>query len=207
MGFSAKWLPTFLGSPDVNNRLLAAAAAFLVAGVGCGLAGWFRAATLLVTAATPLASFALGLFSPAQRPPKTKGVHSSFPTFIRTAYIWLRIAAALGIWAANAANPSGIWGASRHALTVGFVSMMVFCVGQRVLPEFSGMRLLFSSKLIVCKTFPCSRAAALCASAARSWRIKKFCLPPGITEVEACHWPHSFRSLIACGDPRLHGCV
>lgn len=147
-GFSAKWLPTFLGSPDVNCRLFGSAAAALVAGVGCGLAGWFRAATPLVMVATLLAALALGIFSPAQRPPKTKGVHTSFPVFIRSAYIWLVIAASLGIWAANAANPSGIWGASRHALTVGFVSMMVFCVGQRVLPAFSGMRLLFSSKLM-----------------------------------------------------------
>ncbi len=61
---------------------------------------------------------------------------------------WLLIATALGIWAANAANPAGIWGASRHALTVGFIAMMVFCIGQRVLPAFSGMRLLFSPKLM-----------------------------------------------------------
>jgi uncharacterized protein involved in response to NO len=39
-------------------------------------------------------------------------------------------------------------GASRHALTVGFLATMVFCVGQRILPVFSGMRLLFSSKLM-----------------------------------------------------------
>jgi hypothetical protein len=147
-GFNAKWLPTFLGLPDVNNRLLGAATAVLVAGVGFGLAGWFRVGTLLVAVATPLAVLALALFSPPQRPAKTQGVHPSFPVFIRSAYIWLGIAAALGIWAANAANPAGIWGASRHALTVGFVSMMVFCVGQRVLPAFSGMRLLFSSRLM-----------------------------------------------------------
>ena len=147
-GFSAKWLPTFLGSRDVNNRLLATAAAVLVVGVGCGLGGWFRIATLLTAVATPLAIRALVLFSPTQQPAKTQGVHPSFPFFIRTAYLWLGIAAALGIWASNATNPSGIWGASRHALTVGFVSMMVFCVGQRVLPAFSGMRLLFSSKLM-----------------------------------------------------------
>jgi hypothetical protein len=58
------------------------------------------------------------------------------------------IATLLGAWAANAKDPTGLWGASRHALTVGFVSMMVFCVGQRVLPAFSGMRLLFSTRLM-----------------------------------------------------------
>jgi hypothetical protein len=48
----------------------------------------------------------------------------------------LAIAASLGVWAANAANPVGIWGASRHALTMGLVSMMVFTIGQRVSPVF-----------------------------------------------------------------------
>ncbi len=147
-GFNAKWLPTFLGTREVDNRLLGAATAVLAAAVGFGLAGWFRVAVLLVALATALAGLAIRGFSPARRPAKTKGVHASFPFFLRSAYVWLVIAAALGIWAANAANPSGIWGASRHALTVGFVAMMVFSVGQRVLPAFSGMRLLFSPKLM-----------------------------------------------------------
>jgi len=147
-GFSAKWLPTFLGSREVHTRLLATATGVLVASVGCGLAGWFRLATVLAALAWALAIIALPVFSVALRPAKTKGVHASFPWFLRSAYVWLAIAAALGIWAANAAHPSGIWGASRHALTVGFVAMMVFCVGQRVLPAFSGMRLLFSPRLM-----------------------------------------------------------
>ncbi len=42
----------------------------------------------------------------------------------------------------------GIWGASRHALTVGFIAVMVFCVGQRILPAFAGMRLLWSTRLM-----------------------------------------------------------
>ena len=42
----------------------------------------------------------------------------------------------------------GIWGASRHALTVGFIAMMVLSVGQRILPAFAGMRLLWSEKLM-----------------------------------------------------------
>jgi len=33
-------------------------------------------------------------------------------------------------------------------LTVGFLATMVFSIGQRVLPAFSGMRLLFSAKLM-----------------------------------------------------------
>jgi hypothetical protein len=147
-GFSAKWLPIFLGTSGVSERRLGIATGTLVAGVAFGLSGWFRLSMVAVWLASFLVVSALGIFLPPQRPPKTQGVHQSFPYFLRSAYMWLLVAGALSIWAANATNPSGIWGASRHALTVGFVAMMVFCVGQRVLPAFSGMRLLYSSKLM-----------------------------------------------------------
>ncbi|HUK87502.1 MAG TPA: NnrS family protein, partial [Terriglobales bacterium] len=71
-----------------------------------------------------------------------------FPAFVRAAYAWLIVAGLLGVWAAVTPGGAGIWGASRHALTVGFVAMMVFAVGQRILPAFSGMRLLFSPRLM-----------------------------------------------------------
>ena len=147
-GFSAKWLPVFLGSREPNNCLLGIAVAAQVVAVAFGLAGFSRIATALLVVSSVLAIAALQIFSRPKQSAKTKGVHASFPFFVRSAYIWLMIAAFLGAWAANASNPSGIWGASRHALTVGFVAMMVFCVGQRVLPAFSGMRLLFSTKLM-----------------------------------------------------------
>lgn len=147
-GFSAKWLPTFLGTPCAKDRRLAMATALLVTGVISGLSGWFRTSMIAVFLASLLAVAALRIFARPERPAKTQGIHRSFPYFLRSAYVWLLFAGALGIWAASTANASGIWGASRHALTVGFVSVMVFCVGQRVLPAFSGMRLLYSSKLM-----------------------------------------------------------
>ena len=52
------------------------------------------------------------------------------------------------MYAALADTHGGIWGASRHALTVGFLSTMVFAIGQRVLPAFCGMRLLYSKGLM-----------------------------------------------------------
>lgn len=91
---------------------------------------------------------ALRLLEPTQQPAKIKGVHSSFPVFIRLAYLWAMVAAFLGIWASVVPDSHGIWGASRHALTVGFLATMVFSIGQRILPAFSGMRLLFSTKLM-----------------------------------------------------------
>jgi len=147
-GFSARWLPVFLGLRPVRGRVLLAAVACNTAGVITALAGWIIAAVFLLAGGLITAIYALRLFEWPQRPAKVKGVHASFPVFIRSAYVWATIAAGLGMWAALAPNSQGIWGASRHALTVGFLAMMVFAIGQRVLPAFAGMRLLFSTRLM-----------------------------------------------------------
>jgi hypothetical protein len=88
------------------------------------------------------------MFEASVKEAKTRGVHSSFPFFVRMAYGWLLVAAALGLAAVRWDNSGGIWGASRHALTVGFISVMILSVGQRILPAFAGMRLLWSTKLM-----------------------------------------------------------
>jgi hypothetical protein len=76
-------------------------------------------------------------------------VHATFPVFVRLAYAWLFVAAILGVAAALFDVSGGIWGASRHAFTVGFTSTMVFAVGQRVLPAFAGARPLWSPRLML----------------------------------------------------------
>jgi hypothetical protein len=58
------------------------------------------------------------------------------------------VASLLGCLAAIEDHAGGLWGASRHALTVGFVAVMVFTIGQRVLPAFCGMRVLWSKELM-----------------------------------------------------------
>ncbi len=148
-GFSARWMLIFLGLRPLRGRALVGAAAFNAIGVLAALAGWLAAATVLLIVGALIAVIALRMFEPAAQPAKTRGVHPSFPYFVRAAYVWLLIAAALGIWAAMAGGEAaGIWGASRHALTVGFIATMVFSVGQRVLPAFSGMRHLYSPRLM-----------------------------------------------------------
>jgi hypothetical protein len=147
-GFSAKWLPVFLGLQPVRRRVLLAAGATNSAGVIAALAGWTVTAVFLLLAGIGVAIAALRLFEQPRAAAKVKGVHPSYPVFIRLAYAWASMAAALGIWAAWAAGSQGIWGASRHALTVGLLATIVFEVGQRVLPAFSGMRVLFSPKLM-----------------------------------------------------------
>ena len=152
-GFSAKWLPVFLGLRSVRGRVLLLAVALNSAGVLLSFAGWIKAASLVLVVGLAMAVYALRLFEPVARPAKVKGVHTSFPAFVRLAYIWALVAGTLGIWAASVENSHGIWGASRHALTVGFLATMVFAIGQRVLPAFSGMRLLFSTKLMFIAIF------------------------------------------------------
>jgi uncharacterized protein involved in response to NO len=147
-GFNARWLPVFLGLREPSSGGLIAALAVSGCGIGSALFGQFRIATVLLLSASILATIALGVFARPAKPAKTLGVSPSFPAFVRGAYVWLLIAAALGVYAAQADAHGGIWGASRHALTVGFLSTMVFAIGQRVLPAFCGMRVLYSKGLM-----------------------------------------------------------
>lgn len=147
-GFSSRWLPIFLGLRPVRFRLLAAALVTNIAGVALTLAGWTAQVAALFVASAVLAVAALRVFEPAPNEAKTRGVHASFPGFVRIAYGWLLVAALLGAAAARWDDSGGIWGASRHALTVGFIATMVLCIGQRVLPAFAGMRKLWSPRLM-----------------------------------------------------------
>ena len=147
-GFSTKWMTVFLGLKPVRPRLLLGALVVNFAGVVLTLVGWGAEATAFFVVSTALAIAALRMFEPARQEPKTRGVHPSFPFFVRMAYGWLMVAALLGVGAALWDSSGGIWGASRHALTVGFIAVMVFCVGQRILPAFAGMRLLWSTRLM-----------------------------------------------------------
>jgi hypothetical protein len=147
-GFSTKWMPVFLGLKPVRPKLLLAALTMNFAGIVLTFSGLGDQATVFFFGGVVLAIAALRMFEPPQQEAKTRGVHRSFPYFIRMAYGWLLVAALLGVGAGLWDSSGGIWGASRHALTVGFIAVMVLCVGQRVLPAFAGMRLLWSTRLM-----------------------------------------------------------
>ena len=147
-GFSAKWVPVFLGLKPPRVRLLLTAVAANVAGLIFVLLGHPFPGSLWFASGAVVSAIAIRTFEPSGSEPKTRGVHSSFPFFLRSAYGWLLIAAGLGVAASLWDTSGGIWGASRHALTVGFISVMILCVGQRVLPAFAGMRTLWSTKLM-----------------------------------------------------------
>jgi hypothetical protein len=126
-GFSSRWLPPLLGLRKMHAPLLIAAMALLFAGV---------IVTPLLVVATLLFAIALRIFEPSAKPTKMS------PLFLRLAYAWSIVAAALAI-----AVPR-IPGASRHALTVGFFAAAVFTIGPRVLPAFFNVRRLWSPRLM-----------------------------------------------------------
>jgi uncharacterized protein involved in response to NO len=147
-GFSAKWMTVFVGLKPARTKGLLAGVTTNLAGLASVLCGYVFAGSCLLVIGAIVVVAALRMFEPSVSEPKTRGVHSSFPFFVRMAYAWLLVAAVLGA-AANLYDTSGgIWGASRHALTVGFASVMILCVGQRVLPAFAGMKMLCSTKLM-----------------------------------------------------------
>ncbi|MFY9856198.1 MAG: hypothetical protein WAK26_20205, partial [Terracidiphilus sp.] len=147
-GFSARWLPAFLGINQANEQLMRLALALDIMGVLTGVAGLIGIATILLVSGAVIIGWALQLTRRPHSPAKIQGIHPSFTWFIRMAYGWLIIAALMSIWAAQADLHGGIWGASRHALTVGFAATMVFSIGPRILPHFGEVRALFSKRLM-----------------------------------------------------------
>lgn len=148
-GFSARWLPAFLGIPQPRQPLFKAALWVNLAGIIAGLAGFAIPASVLVAIGAVLIVPALHLIQRPSGHAKTQGIHPSFPVFVRLSYLWLTIAGAMSVWAAFADVHGGIWGAARHALTVGFAANMVFSIGPRILPHFTGVRALFSPRLML----------------------------------------------------------
>jgi len=147
-GFSARWLPAFLAIAKPNARTFQVALALNLIGVLCGVCGWSKPATILLATSAIAVGFALRLGERPHGLAKVQGIHPSFPAFIRIAYVWLIVAGTMSVWAAFADQNGGIWGASRHALTVGFAATMVFAIGPRILPHFAGVQSIFSKRLM-----------------------------------------------------------
>ncbi|MFZ1015741.1 MAG: hypothetical protein WCC26_14195 [Terracidiphilus sp.] len=147
-GFSARWFFSFLAISKPHPGLFRGALLLDTLGVLSGVAGFPRVATILLALGAVLIAFALHLVERPHGNAKTQGIHASFPVFVRLSYLWLVIAGSMSIWAAFADLHGGIWGASRHALTVGFAATMVFAIGPRILPHFAGFYGVFSTRLM-----------------------------------------------------------
>lgn len=112
------------------------------------IAGWLSVAGLALLFAALLSIDALHVWERSVNPPKVLNIHPGFAIFIRFTYVWLLLSCLLALLAVPLDRSGGLWGASRHALTVGFVAGMVFTIGQRILPAFCGMRVLWSKRLM-----------------------------------------------------------
>ncbi len=147
-GLTAKWMPAFLGLRQCSGKGLLAATTlnFFSAVAFASGAHLVSAVGIVISVLVAIAS--LKLFHPPVAAAKITGVHSTFPLFVRLAYVWLAVSALLGLLSAVFGDAAGFAGASRHAVTVGFMSTLVFAVGPRVLPSFLGRTYIFSSKLM-----------------------------------------------------------
>jgi len=151
-GFGTRWIPPLLGLRKAHNPILLPALLLLMAGAALD-------APIVIAVACVVFVIALRIFEPAQKAPKLRGVHPSAGAFLRSAFAWMILAAALGIVAVSAG--AGFAGASRHALTVGFMVVTVFCIGSRMLPAFFGVRRLFSNRLMFTSLLLISAGCAL----------------------------------------------
>jgi len=96
-GFSAKWMRIFLGLKPLRANLLLGAVAVNLTGLVLTVVGLVSVGVWLFLGGTLLAIGALRMFERAINEPKTRGVHASFPFFVRMAYAWLIVAASLSI--------------------------------------------------------------------------------------------------------------
>ncbi|CAN5637499.1 hypothetical protein BH10CYA1_BH10CYA1_13300 [soil metagenome] len=148
-GFTAHWMPVFLGLKPLKTKLIPIALAVNSIGIIAALANLLVASSLILLLGAILIVTAIRIFERPEKPAKTQGVHRSFPAFMRIAYVWLLIAGGIAVWAAMEPASLGIGGAGRHALTVGYLMSMVFTVAPRMLPAFLGRKKLFSERLML----------------------------------------------------------
>lgn len=147
-GFSTRFVTVFLGLDPPRHQSARAFGIGIVALLALALTHHFLAADLLILALSIYAVWALRIFRRSSRPAKLAGAYRHYPSFVRIAYGWLIAGAILGVAADLAPHAAGLGGASRHGVTVGFVALFIFAIGQRMLPSFLNGRELYSARLM-----------------------------------------------------------
>ncbi len=152
LGVSQRYLPGMIGLRRVPERLADALLVVLnlaVAGEIAGFLGrrfssaivfpWLlEASVIALTVAVGVLTWSLGiLHRPAERDRSVK--------FLRAAYAWLAVSLAMLIAFPLYLAGTGLvfshayFGATRHAITVGFVSLMIVGVASKVVPTLNGV--------------------------------------------------------------------
>ncbi|HJT35583.1 MAG TPA: DUF1858 domain-containing protein [Pirellulales bacterium] len=162
LGVSQRLFHHFYGLPIANSRLSLSTLAVLnaaVAGEAAGLvlmkisshawAALWYGSVLALAAATAVLVKSWRIFSPAEDGDRSL-------KFLRAAYVWLFVSLAMlvalpayqyGLLAAVAPESAAArlgfshayYGAARHAITVGFVSLMIVGVAAKVVPTLNGI--------------------------------------------------------------------
>lgn len=170
MGVAARTLPVFLGLHPPRERMLAIAFWLLngallvrallepfkalsgwVGGVGWGnWAGWLTSlAAVGELVAVALYLYGLNLFAKREVDLSDLDMDFSYEKFIYFSFIWLFIAelawSGFAVYEALSGTtvPHALVGSYRHAITVGFISMMIFGYASRIFPVFTGEELRF----------------------------------------------------------------
>lgn len=161
LGVSQRLLHHFYGLPAPNRRLSLAALVCLnlavvgeitglvmMRGIGRGWAGLWYGSAVLLSAAVVALLWNWRIFTRPGEPDRSL-------KFIRAAYVWLLIS--LGMLVLLPAYQFGLlprlasagtaaagfshayYGAIRHAITVGFISLMIVGVASRVVPTLNGV--------------------------------------------------------------------
>jgi hypothetical protein len=159
LGISLRTLPVFAGLATTRERLLPAAFVAIQVGLvglvgGAVLAGDLgqeRVGQIVASIGAPALFmavvalvWAIRLFEPSALPVAEMGTGRGWFRAIRFAYVWLLIGLALqagaSIHAAVVGEPIpwGTLGAARHALALGFVTLMIVGMASRVIPVFAG---------------------------------------------------------------------
>ena len=147
-GYSTRFVTVFLSLEPPIHRAASWLSLGIAAIVVATLAREFLFADVLILLTAFGALWALRVFRPSVRPPKVIGTYRHYPAFVRLAYVWLVVGAALGLLADLLPRQAGLGGASRHAVTVGFLATLIFAIAPRILPSFLNGRQLYSAALM-----------------------------------------------------------
>jgi uncharacterized protein involved in response to NO len=146
--YSTRFVTIFLSLERPSQSATTWLAVGVTAVVVFALSHQFLLADLLALALTLAAAWTLRVFRPSVRAPKRIGVYPHYDAFVRLSYAWLIVGAILGVLADLLPNLTGLGGASRHAVTVGFLAILIFSIGPRILPSFLNGRELQSPRLM-----------------------------------------------------------
>jgi hypothetical protein len=160
IGVSLRVSPAFIGAQPARDRDVLALAVVWTAGVVASTLDAAVGPLLLLAAAVPLAAVIVplgrgGAVRPL--PPHARVARLAFGG----AYAWLIVGLALLV-AASSGDTGPLATAARHALALGFLTQIVFGVGSRLIPAFTGGAALPLSAV---------RAAILLINAATALRV------------------------------------